>query len=80
MRTFESKIQQKNKRIQHKFRHFYKKTCIYLLSLLLRGDEMLSDVGGGALRVFWTSSLYLFLLKKIGFALRPDIMLSHTLM
>ena len=37
----------------------------------------LGEVGG--YRVFWTSSLY-FLLKKIGFVLWPDVMLSQTFM
>ena len=35
--------------------------------------------GMGGERVFWTSSLYFFLLKKIGFASWSDIMPSQTL-
>ena len=43
-------------------------------------NEMLSDVGGswGLASVLDTLSLF-FLLKKIGFAPWPDIMLSQTL-
>ena len=39
---------------------------------------MLSDVGGGGLRVLWASNL--FLLSKIGFVPWPKIMLCQALL
>ena len=41
-------------------------------------NQMLLDRGGGGLTSNWTSNLCFFILKKIWFALWPDIMLSQT--
>ena len=41
-------------------------------------NEMLSDIGGGGLASVLDVQSFIFLLKKILYALWPDIMLSQT--